>query len=264
MMTPAQIAAQAAAAVVHSIHSRQKMISEIDPLAAARMATAQRHVAAAGALPSAGGASVAGMDDATARLQAAARAAAGQLSNNLGVPSAATSASMPMDLSTAAAAGRADAGGSTSTAIALAASQAMVAGATTGAARAAAFAAALNAQHAAGGRAIAAAERHANKPAHFETELDVNDFPQNARWKVTHKDSLQQISEFTGAAITTRGQYYPPGKPVPPGERRLYLLIEGPTERCVKEAKNKIKSIIEEVVAKQALPGGFSVGKYKV
>ena len=111
-------------------------------------------------------------------------------------------------------------------------------------------------------------ERHAaNKIAakpHFESELEVNDFPQHARWKVTHKDSLRQISEFTGAAITTRGQYYPPGKPVPPGERRLYLLIEGPTERCVKEAKNKIKSIIEEVVAKQALPGGFNVGKYKV
>ena len=51
---------------------------------------------------------------------------------------------------------------------------------------------------------------------------------------------------------------------LPLGERRLYLLLEGPTERCIKEAKNKIKEIIEQVVAKEALPGGWTGGKYKV
>jgi hypothetical protein len=47
---------------------------------------------------------------------------------------------------------------------------------------------------------------------------------------------------------------------------QILNLCRYTAERCVKEAKNKIKSIIEEVVAKQALPGGFgsSVGKYKV
>jgi hypothetical protein len=46
---------------------------------------------------------------------------------------------------------------------------------------------------------------------------------------------------------------------------QILNLCRYTAERCVKEAKNKIKSI-EEVVAKQALPGGFgsSVGKYKV
>jgi ATP-dependent RNA helicase DDX46/PRP5 len=157
------------------------------------------------------------------RYKTAAHAAAGQLSTHLGVSSGGAT-----NLVSAAAMGQQP----PSSAITMAANQAMVQGATTGAARAAAFAAALNAQHAAGGKAMAAAERHnaanSHKP-HFESELEVNDFPQHARWKVTHKDSLQQISEFTGAAITTRGQYYPPGKGVPPGERRLYLLIEGPT-----------------------------------
>lgn len=32
----------------------------------------------------------------------------------------------------------------------------------------------------------------------------------------------------------------------PPGERKLYLLIEGPTERSVREAKAKVKEIIEQ------------------
>jgi ATP-dependent RNA helicase DDX46/PRP5 len=94
--------------------------------------------------------------------------------------------------------------------------------------------------------------------------LEINDFPQKARWNVTHKDSLAQISEFTGAVITTRGQYLPPGKPLPVGERKLYLLIEGPTQRSVSGAKQKIKQIIEDAIAKETLPGGFGGGKYKV
>jgi ATP-dependent RNA helicase DDX46/PRP5 len=136
-------------------------------------------------------------------------------------------------------------------------------GATTGAARAAAFAAALAAQHAAGvGRGGSAAAAGVSR---FESELEINDFPQKARWNVTHKDSLAAISEFTGAVITTRGQYIPPGKQLPIGERKLHLLIEGPTERSVKDAKGRIKEIIEQAVAKESLPGGFgSLGKYKI
>ena len=70
-------------------------------------------------------------------------------------------------------------------------------------------------------------------------------------------------NQDTDAAITTKGQYYPPGKIAPPGERKLYLLIEAPTERGVKEAKSKIKEIIETAIAKESLPGGFQA-KYKV
>ncbi|KAL6183905.1 hypothetical protein ACLB2K_045315 [Fragaria x ananassa] len=93
-----------------------------------------------------------------------------------------------------------------------------------GAARAAALAAAMNLKH-------SLAKIHADAmPEHYEAELEINDFPQNARWKVTHKETLGPISEWTGAAITTRGQYFPPGKVPGPGDRKLYLFIEGPTE----------------------------------
>ena len=121
----------------------------------------------------------------------------------------------------------------------------------------------MAAQHAAGvGRGGSAAAAGSSR---FESELEINDFPQKARWNVTHKDSLAAISEFTGAVITTRGQYIPPGKQLPIGERKLHLLIEGPTERSVKDAKGRIKEIIEQAVAKESLPGGFgSLGKYKI
>ena len=67
------------------------------------------------------------------------------------------------------------------------------------------YAAALNAQHkmSTGGKTTSTGQNH------FESELEINDFPQYARWKVTHKDQLQQINDFTGAVVTVKGTYYP-------------------------------------------------------
>ncbi|XP_068653685.1 DEAD-box ATP-dependent RNA helicase 42-like [Aristolochia californica] len=119
-----------------------------------------------------------------------------------------------------------------------------------GAARAAALAAAMNLQH-----NLAKIQADA-LPEHYEAEFEINDFPQNARWKVTHKDTLVPISDWTGAAITTRGQYFPPGKIPGPGERKLYLFIEGPTESSVKKAKAEVKRVLEDYTAQAlSLPG---------
>lgn len=102
-------------------------------------------------------------------------------------------------------------------------------------------------------------------PEHYEAELEINDFPQNARWKVTHKETLGPISEWTGAAITTRGQYFPPGKITGPGERKLYLFIEGPSEQSVKRAKAELKRVLEDITNQALqLPGGTQPGKYSV
>ena len=152
------------------------------------------------------------------------------------------------------------AGAQNTKAIALAQSYALAHGASAGAAKAAALAAALNAQHAKTSRGPT------QSGSHFETELEINDFPQFARYKVTHKDTLVQIMEHTGAAVTAKGQYAAPGRPLAPGDRKLYLLIEGPTERVVKEGKNYVKNIIETAIAKQALPGaaGQPQGRYRI
>ncbi|EFJ09568.1 hypothetical protein SELMODRAFT_178562 [Selaginella moellendorffii] len=98
----------------------------------------------------------------------------------------------------------------------------------------------------------------------YEAELEINDFPQHARWKVTHKDALGQISEWTGAAITTRGQFFPPGKIPGPGERKLYLFIEGGSETSVKKAKGEIKRILEESTSNMVLQPAVQPGKYSV
>ncbi|XP_061357343.1 DEAD-box ATP-dependent RNA helicase 42-like [Gastrolobium bilobum] len=102
-------------------------------------------------------------------------------------------------------------------------------------------------------------------PEHYEAELEINDFPQNARWKVTHKETLGPISDWTGAAITTRGQFFPSGKVAGPGERKLYLFIEGPTEQSVKRAKAELKRVLEDITNQALqLPGGSQPGKYSV
>ncbi|KAI5083529.1 hypothetical protein GOP47_0003272 [Adiantum capillus-veneris] len=127
------------------------------------------------------------------------------------------------------------------------------------AAKAAAYAAVLNLQH-----NLSKIQADA-MPEHYEAELEINDFPQHARWKVTHKDFLGPISDWTEAAITTRGQYFPPGKVPAPGERKLYLFIEGPSENSVKKAKAEIKRLLEECTAAAlALPSGGRPGKYSV
>ncbi|KFK30099.1 hypothetical protein AALP_AA7G216800 [Arabis alpina] len=129
-----------------------------------------------------------------------------------------------------------------------------------GAGRVAAMVAAANLQH-----NLAKIQADA-MPEHYEAELEINDFPQNARWKVTHKDTLGPISDWSGAAITTRGQFYTSGRIPGPGERKLYLFIEGPTEKSVKTAKAELKRVLEDIT-KQAmsLPGGGSQpGRYSV
>ena len=80
----------------------------------------------------------------------------------------------------------------------------------------------------------------------FEEELEINDFPQQARWRVTSREALAQISEYSDAGLTVRGTYYAPGAKVPDGERKLYLAIEGTSELAVSKARLEITRLIKE------------------
>ena len=75
------------------------------------------------------------------------------------------------------------------------------AAATDPAARAAAIAARLSGAQ---GPAppLAAQQPPAENAKHFSTEIEINDFPQKARWKVTHRDSVFRMSEEYNVSIT--------------------------------------------------------------
>ncbi|KPI99883.1 putative ATP-dependent RNA helicase DDX46 [Papilio xuthus] len=100
----------------------------------------------------------------------------------------------------------------------------------------------------------------------YETELEINDFPQQARWRVTSKEALALISEYSEAGITVRGTYVPTGKPPPEGERKLYLAIESSQELAVAKAKSEITRLIKEELLKLQSSAHHMINKarYKV
>ncbi|CAG9861323.1 unnamed protein product [Phyllotreta striolata] len=100
----------------------------------------------------------------------------------------------------------------------------------------------------------------------YEEELEINDFPQQARWRVTSKEALAQISEYSEAGITVRGTYVPTGKNPPEGERKLYLAIESTSDMAVSKAKAEITRLIKEELLKLQTAGHhtFNKARYKV
>ncbi|XP_065842344.1 probable ATP-dependent RNA helicase DDX46 [Oscarella lobularis] len=86
----------------------------------------------------------------------------------------------------------------------------------------------------------------------WEDEVEINDLPQQVRWKITSKDSCETISEYAEVGVTVRGMYFPPGKKTKSEERKLYLYIEGPSERSVNLAKIELRRLILEELARQS------------
>ena len=124
----------------------------------------------------------------------------------------------------------------------------------------------------------------------YEEELEINDFPQSCRWKVTSREAIGNITDYSEADIQIRGVYYPPGKEPGEGEeRKLFLLItgrvltlfgrifffrskfhtqktqSGQTELSVQKAKGEITRIIkEEFTRLQTSYQAPKVGRFKV
>lgn len=110
-------------------------------------------------------------------------------------------------------------------------------------------------------------EDSANLPAvirGYALELDINDYPQNARWKITSRDSVSAIIEYSETSIVVRGHYFPPGKVPRDGERRLHLRIEGPTEVSVEKARQEIQRILVEATMEAAERGTIDYSRYNL
>lgn len=88
----------------------------------------------------------------------------------------------------------------------------------------------------------------------YEEELEINDFPQQARWRITSKETISHICEYAEVGITVRGSYFPPPKEPPFGERKLYLAIESANEKGLSLAKSEIARIIKEEINKMSNP----------
>ncbi|WYZ34917.1 hypothetical protein EsH8_I_001193 [Colletotrichum jinshuiense] len=81
----------------------------------------------------------------------------------------------------------------------------------------------------------------------YHATLEINDFPQKARWAVTNRTNVAKILEATGVSITTKGTFYPAGKEVPAGaDPKLYILVEGDTEVVVGAAMTELTRLLSE------------------
>src|SRR3569833_1751457 len=101
----------------------------------------------------------------------------------------------------------------------------------------------------------------------FHATLEINDFPQKARWAVTNRTNVAKILEATGTSITTKGTYYAPGKePAPGGEPKLYILIEGDTEVVVGNALSELTRLLKEgtLAAADAESRAPASGRYTI
>jgi len=81
----------------------------------------------------------------------------------------------------------------------------------------------------------------------FHSTFEINDLPQKARWAVTNRTNVAKILEATGTSITTKGNFYPPGKvPGPTEMPKLYILVEGDTEIVVTQAVGELRRLAKD------------------
>ncbi|KAI9596059.1 P-loop containing nucleoside triphosphate hydrolase protein [Syncephalis fuscata] len=114
--------------------------------------------------------------------------------------------------------------------------------------------------------AAVAARAKGTTQAAFSFEIEINDYPRKARWRVTSKEEISRLTEHTGAAITTRGSFYETGKTPAEGDRKLHLLVEAETEMALERAKTEIKRVLVDatVAALEAEARSGSTGRYSV
>lgn len=101
----------------------------------------------------------------------------------------------------------------------------------------------------------------------YEEELEINDFPQNVRWRITGREILSHLNEYCDVGISVRGIHIPPGKakhqqkdPENSEERPLYLCLESTNERNIALAKKEIMRIIKEELMKLVSSSAISAG----
>ncbi|KAK3072308.1 pre-mRNA processing RNA-helicase, partial [Teratosphaeriaceae sp. CCFEE 6253] len=100
----------------------------------------------------------------------------------------------------------------------------------------------------------------------FHATLEINDFPQKARWAVTNRTNVAKILESSGTSITSKGIFYEKGKE-PEGAQlpKLYILVEGDTEVAVQGAMRDLTRLLKEgAIAAMEAAGSAPMGRYQV
>lgn len=99
---------------------------------------------------------------------------------------------------------------------------------------------------------------------HFVEEVDINDYPREARWKVTQKETTSRLQDEFQAAVTLKGKYIAPNTEPEEGERRLHLHVEATTERNLQTCVQEIRRLLNEETLRVGTKGLGGSHKYNV
>jgi len=95
----------------------------------------------------------------------------------------------------------------------------------------------------------------------LEMKLEINDYHQQVRRRLTSKEALAKISEHCEVGITVRGKFCPPGDR--PMEPKLYLAIEGTSKVSVEKAHRELLLLVKDEYTRiNSLPA--SRGRYRL
>jgi ATP-dependent RNA helicase DDX46/PRP5 len=100
---------------------------------------------------------------------------------------------------------------------------------------------------------------------HWVQEFEINDYPREARWKVTQKETTSRLQEEFRTAVTLKGSYVPLGQEPVDGQRKLYLHLEATSDTNLRNGVLEINRLLNEetlrVGAKSNVPSSH---KYNV
>jgi len=94
---------------------------------------------------------------------------------------------------------------------------------------------------------------------HFVEEVEINDYPREARWKVTQKETTSRLQDEFQAAVTLKGKYIARNTEPEDGDRRLYLHVEATSDRILQICIQEIRRLLNEEtlrVGAKGLGGG--------
>ena len=98
---------------------------------------------------------------------------------------------------------------------------------------------------------------------HFVQEFEINDYPREARWKVTQKETTTRLQDEFQTAVTLKGVYIAPGQSPDEGQRRLFLHLESTSERVLQNCVVEIKRLLNEETLRVGAKASSTTSSHK-